>query len=471
MEDFFYRYRELYERLPLPIRHAAGLLVGAVPQRVRHGSFYSVYRKRIAEFVRTGSTWRSKGLQLSLLRQTVDFAICRVPFYKDASPIRDYEDLEQFPVVSRDDYKNNTRAFRDVGAEGRTLSATTGGSSGSPLTFYVSRGVCRPKEKAHFHWLWGLYGYRPRCRILVVRGKPLANNRLLEYRSCDNCLAVSCYELKESNSHRVVEAIRRFRPEFVHAYPSALKLFCQVLRDPDTLGASICFRAVFVGSEMLAEEDRSLFAEFFHAPIVTWYGHSECVLHGGDMPGAAGFHFFPFYGYFELLDESGAPITQPGCVGRIVGTSFDNFVMPFIRYDTGDLGVLASDPERESTCGWPLLERIEGRAQDFIYLSDGSRIHLTGFIFGQHLRQFKGIREMQLEQNVVGKLVMRIVRSSDFRRADEKEMIARLCHSVANRVQISAEYVDRIPKTRRGKHVFLIQNIHDSKPSVIVKVG
>ncbi|MEJ2704244.1 MAG: hypothetical protein P8Z79_17550, partial [Sedimentisphaerales bacterium] len=391
MEDSFYRYREVYERSPLFLRNGVGLVFRAMPQRVRHGKFYSVYRRRIADFVDAGDTWRAKGLQLRLLQQTVDFAIRHVPFYKSGAPIRDYDDLKQFPIVSKKDYTANMKAFTAEGVEASALAGNTGGR-----------------------------------RLLAVRGKPLRKNKLVEVQSFDNRLAVSCYELNDSNSELVAAAVRRFQPEFVYAYPSALKVFCQALKDPERLGTATKFRAVLVTSEILPEADRDFFAEFFDAPVVSCYGHSEYVLHGGYLPGSIEYHFFPFYGYLELLDDNDNPVTQVGRVGRIVGTSFDNYVMPFLRYDTGDLGVLSSDAKTGSGRNWPVLKRIEGRTQDIIYLSDGSPVTLTAFIFGQHLQQFKKIREMQFEQEVAGKLLMRIVRGPGFQAKDELEMVAQL---------------------------------------------
>jgi phenylacetate-CoA ligase len=461
MEDSFYRYREVYERSPLFLRNGVGLVFRAMPQRVRHGKFYSVYRRRIADFVDAGDTWRAKGLQLRLLQQTVDFAIRHVPFYKSGAPIRDYDDLKQFPIVSKKDYTANMKAFTAEGVEASALAGNTGGSCGIPMAFYFHKDISRPKEKAHFHWFWGLHGYRPYRRLLAVRGKPLRKNKLVEVQSFDNRLAVSCYELNDSNSELVAAAVRRFQPEFVYAYPSALKVFCQALKDPERLGTATKFRAVLVTSEILPEADRDFFAEFFDAPVVSCYGHSEYVLHGGYLPGSIEYHFFPFYGYLELLDDNDNPVTQVGRVGRIVGTSFDNYVMPFLRYDTGDLGVLSSDAKTGSGRNWPVLKRIEGRTQDIIYLSDGSPVTLTAFIFGQHLQQFKKIREMQFEQEVAGKLLMRIVRGPGFQAKDELEMVAQLTQSVSNKVRISVGYVDGIPKTRRGKHVFLVQKMRD----------
>ena len=46
---------------------------------------------------------------------------------------------------------------------------------------------------------------------------------------------------------------------------------------------------------------------------------------------------FPEYGVTEILRPDGAPCA-PGEVGEIVGTGFNNYALPMLRYRTGDLG-------------------------------------------------------------------------------------------------------------------------------------
>ena len=65
----------------------------------------------------------------------------------------------------------------------------------------------------------------------------------------------------------------------------------------------------------------------------------------------------PLYGYFENRCVEGQ--------FEIVGTSFWNDVMPLIRYCTKDFGFIGKNGE---------LEKIDGRAQEFLIDKLGSRI-------------------------------------------------------------------------------------------------
>ena len=75
------------------------------------------------------------------------------------------------------------------------------------------------------------------------------------------------------------------------------------------------------------------------------------------MPGDERFFFWPLYGHLELVDADERPIRRPGVAGHIVGTSFDNQAMPFVRYRTGELGVLGGI-EHPGLPGHPVCEGL-----------------------------------------------------------------------------------------------------------------
>ena len=462
MEDFLYKWKDTYGQLPLTLRNSIGTAARMVPRRIWYGRFGRTYRQRVHRFLIANNPASVRSLQLVLLMDTVNWAITHVPFYKGKKQIKSYSDLKEFPIVTKEDYIANTRAFMAPVACKYGLAANTGGSSGVRMDFLLHSGRTRPKERAHFEWYWGLFGYSRHSRTLMVRGKPLQNRRLYERQTFENRLVVSCHDITESNVSIVIDAIRKFSPEYILAYPSALTVFTKLLADISALGMQTRIKAVFCGSEILSDPDRTWFTEFYRAQVVSWYGHSECVLHGGYMPGSNDYHLFPFYGYCELLDENDNEITEPGRVGRIVGTSFDNYVMPFVRYDTGDLGALS--PKLSTFHFLPVLTKIAGRGRDIVYLRDGSGVSMTSFLFAHRLTQFAKIRDMQLEQERPGKLLIRIVKGPGYsEKEDEREIVNRLTDSVHGRIRISVVYLESILKTPNGKHVFFLQKINTAE--------
>ena len=458
MEDFLYKYLSFYGILPQPIKQFIGRLYSYLPNRFKYGPFYYLYAERLRSFFQMGSLQEIEREQNKLLFSQVNRSIEQIPFYRHYKKISSLEEFRILPVIDKNTIREKRDELINPLLPGKKIIANTGGSSGTPLEFYIEKGVSRSKEKAHFDWYWHQFGYKPFDKMLMIRGLPLAGKRLYEFRTIDNILNISCYNINKNNIQEVLVRINQFRPKFIHAYPSSLKVITSLLEQhKKKLDFSIT--AIFLGSEYLNENDRCYFEGFYNARIVNWYGHSERLIHGGNCPFSNEYHFYPSYGFIELLDENNQVINHPGKEGRIVATGFDNRIMPFIRYDTGDLGVLSD--QSTCKCGFKgvSLQKIAGRGHDLIVLSDGTQVSLTAFIFGQHLEAFKRISEMQVVQHKIGEIELRIVKNSDFTPKDEENTKKTLLNSVNNKIIIDFNYVESIPKTSRGKNVFFISSL------------
>ena len=82
--------------------------------------------------------------------------------------------------------------------------------------------------------------------------------------------------------------------------------------------------------------------------------------------------------------------------GHLLGTSYHNFDMPLIRYDTGDL-------VEEVDGGFKIKE---GRNGDFIEDKNGKKIPLTALIFGRHHKAFDVADYVQIAQTEPGKATL-----------------------------------------------------------------
>jgi phenylacetate-CoA ligase len=158
-----------------------------------------------------------------------------------------------------------------------------------------------------------------------------------------------------------------------------------------------------------------------------------------------------------LIDPEGRPVTQPGRVGEIVGTGFDNLVMPFVRYRTGDYAVLGESPHT-LMAGSPVVDRIEGRLQEFVVCADHRLVTVTT-IGAAHVQELERCLRIQYEQFEPGRLILRVVSMQPLD-ADSK---ARVCRAIEHKTQggcsVEVQEVDHIELTGRGKQRLLVQHL------------
>ena len=202
------------------------------------------------------------------------------------------------------------------------------------------------------------------------------------------------------------------------------------------------------------------FREVFGCPILSHYGHSERVLMAASMPDDDRYFFWPQYGHFELLDADNRPVTQPGKLGFIVGTSFDNEVMPFVRYRTGDLGDALGRAAIRCCRAIPRASASSGACRN------SSSAATTGWCrsprsASRTSRSSRSVEAIQYEQERPGQVVLKVVA--------ETAAHARTSAS-ASRAAVAAQDAGRlrrakwcrsshIARTPRGKARMLVQHL------------
>jgi phenylacetate-CoA ligase len=147
------------------------------------------------------------------------------------------------------------------------------------------------------------------------------------------------------------------------------------------------------------------------------------------------------------------PAEEPD-VYRVVGTNFTNLAMPLVRYDVGDrvrLSLLGC------SCGRPgrVVESIDGRSEDYLWLGDGTRLGRLDHIFKDATR----IREAQIVQRARGEMTLRVVRGVGFAEDDERQLLAETRYRVGAAMRVDLEYVDRIERTSTGKLRLVVSDV------------
>jgi phenylacetate-CoA ligase len=430
---------------------------------------YSVYKETYAFLCRSRRWNREEhaAYQAEALSRLLDHAYENVPYYRRIfddrglvpGDIRTPADLRLLPLLSREDLQAN---LPDLCARNYPESAfeyvTTGGSTGIPVGFYYEKGASRAREWAFMKTQWDRVGYRFGDRCVVLRGYIVGSSHDAIYWKkalFGRWLLMSAYHMTEEALLAYIREIRRFRPRFIQAYPSTAAILARYMVEHG-VAPFPTVKAVLCGSENLYPWQRDLLAEAFGCRVFSWYGNSEQTVLAGECEESTHYHIFPEYGVVELIGRDGRPVEGPGVLGEIVATNLTNYICPLIRYRTMDLATAATGP---CTCGrhYPLLERVEGRLQDFIVTNNHRLISMTAV--NMHSDVFDNVVQFQFYQERAGEVLLRLIKKPGYNDRDTGYILGELDKKFEGDVDVTIHFVTEIPRTRRGKYQFLVQKL------------
>ncbi|MDD9196707.1 hypothetical protein PVK62_12825 [Aliivibrio sp. S3MY1] len=437
--------------------------------------FYSFFankaiRKRVSDIVtklekiELYSEVRRAELQRSELFSLLEYATEYTEYYKNIFDekniqLNSIDSFKKIPILTKSIIRANEKALLSRQFNLNHLSKrNTGGSTGKPLEFYVDK-LSGANDNAHHWYLYSKMGYKKGDMIVSCGGfnlpeKQLGKNLfwLKNYKDCVwGEYAFSALYMTSENIHLYVDKLVLLRPSILRGYPSfwdsiATYILAHNIQMPFKV------KGINLTAEMCSVSQRKNIEKAFNTLVYFEYGHTEMCLYCYTLDSSYIYQSSPIYGYIEIVDEHGYDV-DVGEIGKVVVTGFNNIGMPFIRYDTGDLVELSY-----RNGGIVKFKKIIGRNQDFIVSKSGQKVFLTGLIFGQHLKAFSRIKHWQLIQNEIGIVNILIVKESTYDKMDEDEILKNF--NKVTDVDLFFSYVDDIPLTKRGKHLFLINNLN-----------
>jgi phenylacetate-CoA ligase len=473
LEDRLYPLLAVYQRLPRRVRYALGGAYARLPQHWRLGARYAEFSELAAEGERWSDDAR-RAYQVTQLRAVLLHAGTHCAFYRTRfaragfrpEDVHDLEDLAACPPTTKQDLLDHLPELVSAHCPpSDRLYMTTGGSTGVPVGFYLQKGVSRAKEQAFLEAMWRRAGYFDGARLAVIRGyvtSSKAGGPITSYDATRDWLMLSSYHLTPERLPDYLDALERFRPDLLHAYPSAA---LQLAAHMERAGRpwTVPLRAVLCGSERLTLPQKRLLERVFNCRVYRWYGHAERVVLAGEGTTSDLLYFFPQYGHVEF-----GPPDAHG-LREVIGTSFHNLAMPLIRYHTGDFVRLpeAKDDAREYP--WPAVADVVGREQEFLVTATGRMVSMTAF--NMHDETFDDLYAVQFFQDEPGAAELRYVPGPRFHHSRLVTIDRRVRQKLGDDFRVSYRAVTEVEKTPRGKHRWLVSTLAEagatSPPSLL----
>ncbi|MBP6799631.1 MAG: phenylacetate--CoA ligase family protein [Zoogloea sp.] len=403
---------------------------------------------------------RWQALQLEEARSLALHAARRVPYYRElfgrlgVDPLtwRSLDDLHALPELSRDDVIEAGASLLAEGGPWLRFKGSTSGTTGRAMLGWRDRASIAV-EQAFVERQAAWAGYRPGERRAWLRGDPVvpahqSDGPLWRLNRAENMLMLSSYHLSPGNGAAYIEALERFDPVLLQAYPSSISYLARWLEEHDRVYRGPSLRGIVTSSETLSPADRQVITERFGCRVFDWYGAFERVAAIGTCE----------HGNYHVLEDYGCVEFEPNGDGtaNLIGTGFGNRSMPLIRYRADDV-VVPADPGYRCPCGrsFRVVERVLGRVDDVIRTPDGRHVVMLDWIFAGLF----GLMEAQVVQEKLDEVRIRIVAGGEFGFADEQALLARALERLGPRVRIRIERVAQIERTRNGKFRQIISRL------------
>ena len=440
----------------------AGLLF---PLHERLKGHDSVAVRRELEASQWYSSELLRGLQIRRLKDLLHHADSNVPYYRQIfaelgfapDSVRSLDDLGRLPFLTKTAIRANTDALKSGMATNLTR-LNTGGSSGEPLIFFV--GKERTSHDVAAKWRatrW--WDVDIGDREIVVWGSPIELSTQDRIKSVRDQLMrtrlLPAFEMSAAKLDGFIATMRSVRPRMLFGYPSALS---HIARHAEATGKrlnDVGIQVAFVTSEQLYDDQRAQIEKTFGCRVANGYGGRDAGFIAHQCPEGE-MHITAEDIIVEIIGPEGRVLPH-GSSGEIVVTHLASRDFPFIRYRTGDIGVVST---RQCRCGrgLPVLQEVQGRTTDFVVAQDGTIMHGLALIYV--MRDLPGVQAFKIVQESLDHTRI-ILTPNDG--VDVVALSGKIVEGLRARLgygtKITVDIVDQIPAEKSGKYRYIQSNV------------
>lgn len=439
--------------------------------------FYPLYEehlrgRRTLQWVRdmiSRDEWTALQLeeyQLSSLRKLLRHAADQVPWYREQirrtglvpEDISSPSQISVLPILTKELVREHYDDLIARDYRGRTFSKVTGGSTGSPFRFEITREDYERRMAVMWRG-YGRAGARMGRRTLYLWGADIlptttahgVKDRL--YHGFFQRRMLNSFKLNAKNLPRYFRSIRRYSPDIIVAYVSPLYQLARYMLEQDLRPEPPV--AILTGAEPLHDFQRKVIERAFYCPVYNTYGCREVMLIASEAPGVNGMLINADQLWAETVDAAGMPVQ--GTAGDLLLTDLHARGMPLIRYRNGDMATLARPSVRANGYPWPLLRSVDGRSLDVIRTASGGL--LPGEFFPHLMKDIPGVEQFQVIQKRLDQVLVRVVPGPAFGAAEEGRLRDVIQRHLGNGMQLTIERTADIPMTDSGKRRVTISEI------------
>jgi phenylacetate-CoA ligase len=244
--------------------------------------------------------------------------------------------------------------------------------------------------------------------------------------------------IKTNHPENQIDQLAAFNPSVIYGYPSNLVLLAREVKERGN--CQIRPKHIFTTGELLNSDDRELINRAFKVDLRDIYGIVEMGDVAWQCSELRSYHLNVDSFLVEVRND-GRP-TKPGEVGHLTITNLHSRAMPFIRYEVGDMLTAYREDRCPCGCTFPLVDMIQGREDDWLYLPDGKRFSPMAF----EVSAVPGIKQYRVIQKDYNHLFVEIIPGFDFVNRTPENVRKHVQKIVGPALRVQVSEVDHIPQ-------------------------
>ncbi|MCJ7650919.1 MAG: hypothetical protein MUP85_20090 [Candidatus Lokiarchaeota archaeon] len=443
------------------------------------------------------SQWYSRdeiiSSQLQKIQEIVSFSAKNVPFYQkrfkaiglEPGDIKGFSDFKEIPPLTRQDIIDHhvdmlDIEFRDslktinpevqVAGRPKSLSLfrkhklimnTSSGSTGAPTVFYedgTQTGLNWANELRLKSW-FGVNPGSKEVRFLRSSSEELSKNLIALFRkSFWDQMLLPGVNLKEEDHARSYDRILKFKPKVLWGFTSAIAELAKYMIENNLKIGDARPEVAITWAAPLYDFEKKNIETAFNCKVTNIYGTRE-VGHIASRCPVGSFHVNQELLYVETNENSTLSNQESK---EILCTTLVKVPMPFIRFETGDVGELS---DKFCECGRSLqvLSNLDGRTGEIIFDKDGKMIAPNVWCrFFMEGKLATKINRFQIRYKKNQDIEITIEKGKNFTEETHELILKKFRDQFSNDNKLIVQYIDKIKPTKSGKFKMIINELSDT---------
>jgi phenylacetate-CoA ligase len=429
-----------------------------------------LYRKNIVKYLEMNRELFSdenklKNYQQQRLERLLFHAYENTDYYReifnDVYLIRDgkinWDRFSDVPLLTKSILRNQHESLLSADYKKRhPYKNTSGGSTGEPVQLIQDKDY-NDRMVADTLFFAELYGKKTGEREIKIWGseadffkeKKQLKNKIINFFF--NRLLLNSFQLNDDLICQYIEVIDEVKPKMIWTYVDSIFEIAKYINRNNFVDVFQPDIIVCTAGTMYKEMRDVIQNAFPNSIILNQYGSREVGIVGiGDEELA----IFRQSILMELYDKKTKHYLRNHGMGNIIVTALNNYAMPLIKFDIGDIG------ESESIDGTNVksLKKLNGRENAHIVRKDGSLIH--GELFTHLFYFIDEIKKFQVIQEETDRFSINLETSNE--KIQDQTLLKirqKINEIMMENCTINFNMMKDLPKLKSGKYQFVFSKV------------